>query len=403
MSGEWDAGRAFGELRSLTQERASAEGFTKILGLVERAEEVAPGLYADQWADWLHANLERWAPRHRVVAFGSVAQGEELSGCPWADLIAGVELRTFDLTGGDDLRWLEGDMRERFPNLTHLGIADFVMRKPQLKALCDSGLFDGMTSVSVTRCGLRLPTFSMMMDRLERSDGLTALRFEECALGPKQLERVCASSCLGDLRELALTHHTRHNAKDSEARLAGVAGALSKLEVLDLTDCNAGWDASKTLANAPWSDTLERIVYTDNRLGMRGMKEWVKSGRMDLLLDRETRTRLDLYGQIIRPKGLAALATSDVLSQVEELSIGACLLVHIRPLLESDTLGKLHTLDLSANELFEEGTMDDLVALVEMTRPEVLVFKHNTRPSNFKTKLDASEAGRHIERIVIHD
>jgi hypothetical protein len=403
MSGGWDEGSAFGELRSLTQRRASAEGFAQILGVVERAEEAAPGLYAERWADWLGANLARWAPRHRVVAFGSVAQGEELAARPWADLITGVELRTFDLTASrDDLRWLEGDMRARFPNLTHLGIADVAMRKPQLAALCESGLFDGMTSVSVARCGLRLPTFSMLMDRLERSPEITSLRFEECALGPKQLGRVCESSLLGGLRELALTHHDRHNAKDSEAQLAEVAGELTSLEVLDLTSCNAGWDASKTFADAAWPGTLERIVYAGNRLGLRGMREWVRSGRMDLLLDRERDTRLDLRGHIIRPKGLAALTESDVLGQLEELVLGACLLTHVRPLLECDALGELRTLDLGSNDLFEEGTTQDVLALLERTRPQRFGMNHTNMPEGFIEAFTASEASLGITHLTLN-
>ena len=56
---DWSEGEAFVELRSLMGRRPSVEAFRRVRGLIDQAEDVSPGLYAERWRDYLMGSLSR--------------------------------------------------------------------------------------------------------------------------------------------------------------------------------------------------------------------------------------------------------------------------------------------------------------------------------------------------------
>jgi hypothetical protein len=347
--------------------RPSAEVFGRVCRLIDRAEEAAPGLYAERWRGYLLGHMGRWQARHCAVVLEQREEAERVAGRPWAELVKGVELERFDLSDREDVSWVAGELRERFPGLEHLGVARTSIRKAAVELACEEGVFDGLRSLSFEQVGLHHVTLEVVMDRLEARDELEHLRFAGCAMGSSQFERIIGTSLAPRLRSLGMPEHAKFKAPMAAA-LADRAAAFEVLERLDLRACAVAGGGAEALANADWPDTFAYLDLKENTLRGKGIKALAARGLLGCLLEEDGEKTLDLGRQQIGNAGLQVVVGSGVLDGVVHLNLWGCNLTSLEALREAEGLEQLRELNLGGNEWADRedgGALLEVIARME--------------------------------------
>ncbi len=415
MTAAWSEASAFGELRSLVSGRPSEGAFSRVCDVIDEAEEAAPGLHASRWREYVASQLERWPASMRVVGLpresddddlDSYRWRDELRSCweasegAWSELVRGVTLRAFDLTSEEMSGWLARDLREIFPLLEHLGFAYLFVRKKELERACEAGVFDGLSSLSISDGDLRPTTFETFMGHLERLGTLRRLELESCRLGPHQLERLCLSSLVPGLEVLSLSGNGSLK-NEGFGHLAEAAPRFESLRELRLDWLTISAKSAVALAGADWAPTLERISFENSGIKGTGLKGFVDAGRIGLLA-REVGgvVSLDLANQELKDRGVVALACCEELTRVESLSLFGNGITKLARLASSPYIEDIRGWDLSGNEFADEEARH-VLAIALRSRPRALALNGMMLGDAFLVDLFAMGESSELEALNI--
>jgi hypothetical protein len=401
VSGAWSEAGAFGELRSLTSRRPSAEAFARVCALVEQAEAAAPGLYAERWAAYLAGSLERWPSSTRSVKLTSKEQAEEVARAPWSDLVRGVAIQRFlELKEAADTRWLVEEFRAEMPWLEHIGFEYTLVRKREVERACEVGVFVGLTSLGFDECDLRVPTLDVLLTHLDGLGALRRLAMTWCYMGPKQLRRLLESELIGQLEHLDLSNN-RSFKVDGFAALAEAAPRFAALRTLALNGMEPPAKGMALVGGAAWPDALERIEVTGNAMGPTGLKGFVETGALWRLFGRRgEEVALNLRYQSLGNRGVKVLAGSPELAEVEALSLDWNDILDLGPLARSPYVGALRAWSLRGNES-GEALAQGALELARRTRPRRLDLRECELGDAFVEGLCGMEESRELEVLLI--
>jgi hypothetical protein len=380
--------------------RPSAEVFGRVCALVDEAEEAAPGLYGQRWRGYLLGHMGRWQARHCAVALERREEAERVAERPWAELVKGVDLTRFDLSDREDVSWVAGELRERFPGLEHLGVVWCSIRKAAVARACEAGVFDGLRSVSFARVGLHVATLGVVLDRLEARGEVEHLSVVDCGMSKAPIERILETSLAPRLRTLALSGNAKFNSRHARA-LAARAGEFEALERLELAGCSVVRTGAKLLAAADWPDSLTHMNMNQNGIQADGIFALLEHGRLGLLVEEGSERALDLSRQQIGDAAFEAIVDAGVLEGVGRLSLFDCELTSLEPLRRAEGLERVRELDLFENEWGESEDGSALLEAIEvMEQLESLRVQREGLGEAFVERLLEWPGSQRMRRIV---
>ena len=309
----------FGELRSRVHAPRSTAAFANLCVWAQRLEERSPGAFDDRLREYAVEALRAWPLRLTTLRLDERAP-EAFARAPWARMVRGVTLDGF--ASHPVARVAE--RMEHMPWREHLGIDGLQIRQRDFLQAIDDGLFDGLRSLEIRNCPLRVGTFAPLIERLSGLEGLAQLeelRLHHCDIKAAHVEALCASGLPERLRVLGLSGNTSLKTKGVKALLAS-SGRFGRLERLELEDTGLNNAAAKLLATSTLPPRLAHVGLGVNELKAAGLEALAKAGRVKLLVDREGEVSLDTTNFAFGEAALLACVDDGMFEGVERWRMG---------------------------------------------------------------------------------
>jgi hypothetical protein len=212
------------------------------------------------------------------------------------------------------------------------------------------------------------------MSRLEARGEVTHLGFPG-SMTQNTVGRLFTSPLAATLTHLDLSSCPGLKTRGVKA-VAENAHVFEALEVLSLSGTKTSSVTAGEFARADWAPSFGFLDLRGAHSKGGGVLAFLDAGRVDLLCPPGEDTLLDLSWFQIWDDELALIMSHPELARVKGLSLYGNPIKHIEPLLESEQLGVLHTLDVSCTQLTSPA--ESVLDLVSKTTPSRF-FLRSTR------------------------